>query len=370
MPSNATLAPQSNDPRSPLRPCFSRVNSRDGPAPLVRIATQLFKQAEPDPSPGIFSCEPQYLNVEPEPITPPTTARDFGIGSRYYASEEASTLDDPSGAYYTGPYEGYASGEGSPFSEETQEDDSNVSSPVSEFSDEWDQGIEWRGEQGAGEQDGGSGTVTPTTPAIVAKLDDLASNIRSLSVWDTNEGEISIEEAHENIKDDIEEEKGQFYSEFEIVTNPAVYRYKYLIVPEDALDGVYHLARAAHGFFNLKHYSSLPDTLRCSNPDSWKFWQRLEEYSIDNEDWHDPILKRPSFFNQHATLVFIERPGMFSRGGDPIYEFIGNFYVRRHDAMLAKKPPRSGSFEQALFDLPYLSASLVILQFVEEPCIH
>jgi hypothetical protein len=368
------------------------VNSSESPAPLVHIASRLFKQAEPDVSSGIFAYEPQYPTVEHELITHPVTARDFGGQS--YASEGDFVLDDPSSAYYalTTSYEEYEAGEGSPFSDETLEDDSNESSPVSEFSDEWEQGIEWRGGEGVlEEQYEGSGTVTPTTPAIVEKLDDLASNIRSLSVWDADTRENYVEEAQENVKDDIEEEKRQFYSEFEIVTNPvsfmhlsipsnplispqSVFKYRYLIIPEAALNGVHHLSRAAHGFFNLKHYSSLLDTLHVSDPESWKLWLKLQDYSIDREDWHDPILKHPSFFNQYATLIFVERPAMFSQGGDPIYEFIGNFYVRRHDPVRAKakRPalPRPGSFEQVLVDLPYLSASLVILQFVEEPCTH
>lgn len=385
--SNAISSTRFKDPRSPLRPCFSRVNSSEGPAPLVHVASRLFKQAKHDVSSDINFYEPQYSSVEPEPTTP--TARDFG--GQFYASEEDFTLEDSSNAYYalTTSYEESEAGEESPFGDETLEDDWN-GSPVSEFSDEWEEEIEWRDDV-IGEQYRGSGTATPTTPAFVAKLDDLASNIRSLSVWDADERESSVEEAQEDEKEDIEEEKRQFYSEFEIVTNPvsiahlsfpanpltspqSVFKYKYLIIPEAVLNGVHHLSRAAHGFFNLKHYSSLLDTLHVSNPESWQLWLKLQDYSIDSEDWHDPILKHPSFFNQYATLVFVERPGMFSKGGDPIYEFIGNFYVRRHDPVLAKgnQPtlPRPGSFEQVLADLPYLSASLVILQFVEEPCIH
>ncbi|KAJ2924595.1 hypothetical protein H1R20_g12491, partial [Candolleomyces eurysporus] len=349
------------------------MNSSEGPAPLVHVASRLFKQADPDVPPGIAFYEPQ-LSVETEPTTPTS----LDARGRSYALEEDFILEDPSSAYHplTTSYEESEDGEGSPLGDVFLEDDWDGSSPVSEFSDEWEEEIEWQVEEEEEDDDGGewyqgSGTITPTTPAIISKLDDLASNIRSLSVWDADENESSVEVAREEEDEIFTAEKRQFYSEFEIVTNPSVFKYKYLIIPEAALNGVHHLSRASHGFFNLKPYTSLLDTLHVSDPESWKLWLKLQDYSIDSEDWADPILEHPSFFNQYATLIFVERPGMFSKGGDPIYEFIGNFYVRRHDPVLAKgNRPRPGSFERVLADSPYLSASLVILQFVEDPFIQ
>ncbi|EFI28456.1 hypothetical protein CC1G_13989 [Coprinopsis cinerea okayama7 len=122
--------------------------------------------------------------------------------------------------------------------------------------------------------------------------------------------------------------KAQFFSEFEILTHPNIAPHPHLLIRRDYLhrtgfplpskgdDGVIHVKEFFHP--NVDFVAAAA------------FYTQLKNLCIPKESTY-PLPDQPELFRECAAMVFMEDLTRFTSSGEPIFEFLGNFYIRKLD---------------------------------------
>ncbi|KAF6758739.1 hypothetical protein DFP72DRAFT_1043735 [Ephemerocybe angulata] len=216
-------------------------------------------------------------------------------------------------------------------------------------------------------------THSQSTSTIMSQLSEFSFKIRKLPRVEAT--------AMPQALNHNEQAPRQYFSEVDIETNASIFMHRYLVIRDDFATGPRRLHRGEDGHLHLKPFAAIQASHQRTHgfvpPNLLPSYRKFERFSV-LEDWDSPTLCIRACFAEHATLVFAERAGMYTKSGDPLYEFLGSFYVRKlggplkegnkltqHDD-LGVTILRGLAEKGATVAAPPVSASLVLFQYIDE----
>ena len=145
-----------------------------------------------------------------------------------------------------------------------------------------------------------------------------------------------------------------------------IFKHNYVVIRKESHVGPCPLRYGEDGYLSLKSFAS--------NTSTATLWLALQGCAV-YEQRGDPVLRSKLFFEENATLIFVERENRYTKSGDSLFEFLGNYYVRTKttnameesedsQALWTSAIEQSALSTSTLSGIPLSAASRVELQFI------